>query len=89
MAKRFVVECEWSGYHSGQQHICHRTVHTYGREKYEAIQAVVFTDGTDMSVRVRDCEPREKVEEKKGYVSLLGKIIRQGKTGRVNVMDVQ
>ena len=69
--KRFVVEAEWSGYHSGQQHVCHRTVETLFRAGYEALHSHSFGDGTFMTIRVRDAKPRERVDEKRGYSSLL------------------
>lgn len=69
--KRFVVEAEWSGYYSGQQHVCHRTVETLFRAGYEAIRYHHFSDGTGMTVSVRDAKPRERIERKNGYGSLL------------------
>lgn len=69
--KRFVVEATWSGYHSGQQHVCHRTVETLFRAGYEALHSHTFGDGTYMSISVRDAKPRERIERKNGYGSLL------------------
>jgi len=43
--KRFVVEAEWSGYHSGQRHVCHRTVETLFRAGYENLRYHHFSDG--------------------------------------------
>lgn len=69
--KRFIVEAQWSGYHSGQQHVCHRTVETLFRAGYEALGSHSFSDGTYMTITVRDAKPRERVEQKKGYNTLL------------------
>ena len=75
MTKRFVVECEWSGYRSGQSRVCHRTViPKYMADLLSKLTTVGFTDGTTMSVRVRPCTFREKVQQIKGYNSLLDKI---------------
>ena len=69
--KRFVVEATWSGYHSGQSHVCHRTVETLFRAGYENLHYHHFTDGTGMTITVRDAKPRERIERKNGYGSLL------------------
>ena len=71
MSKRFVVEATWNGYTSGQRRVCHRSVETYWRAGYEAIGWHQFSDGTGMSVLVRDAKPRERVEQKLGYSTLL------------------
>jgi hypothetical protein len=75
--KRFVVEAEWSGYHSGQQHVCHRTVETLFRAGYEALHSHTFGDGTYMSISVRDAKPRERVERKNGHGTLLRDLAMQ------------
>lgn len=72
--KRFVVEATWSGYHSGQEHVCHRTVERYFRAGYEALHSHTFGDGTHMTITVRDAKPREHVEQKNGYGSLLNEL---------------
>lgn len=69
--KRFVVEAEWSGYHSGQGHVCHRTVETLFRAGYEALRSHAFGDGTYLTITVRDAKPREKVKQLTGYSTLL------------------
>lgn len=75
--KRFVVEAIWSGYHSGQQHVCHRTVETMFRAGYEKLLWHSFSDGTYLSISVRDAEPRERVERKNGYGALLRDLAMQ------------
>ena len=87
MSRRFVVECVWSGYHSGQRHPVHREV-TLNPKRYEGITGVVFTDGTTMSVVVRPCEPREKVREIHGYGRLLNDAAALGLKGYVRVADL-
>ena len=72
---RFVIEGEWSGYHSGQQQIVHRTVHKNSYKKLRAwvekTHGIRYTDGTMLYLTVRDCKPRESVKEIRGYVSLI------------------
>lgn len=75
MTKRFVIEGTWSGYTSAQRKVVHRTVHQPGYQKLRAWveknSAITFTDGTQLMLKVRDCEPRERVQEIRGYVSLI------------------
>jgi len=85
--KRFIVECEWSGYYAHQRHIVHRHVTTMPN-LYKHIHSVIFIDGTDMSVKVRACKPREKVIEQIGYKELLDKISAKGLTGTISVQDL-
>lgn len=87
MSKRFVIEATWSGYRSGQEHVCHREVLTRNRERYEAIHAICFTDGTYMSISVRDAKPRERVVEKLGYSKVIHGAAGKGLTGSVPVMS--
>jgi len=69
--KRFVVEAEWSGYHSGQRHVVHRTVETLFRAGWDNLHYHSFSDGTGLTISVRDAEPRERVQQIHGYSSLL------------------
>lgn len=87
---RWIIECEWSGYTSGQRRICHRKVITNKRaaERLGSLHTVQFTDGTTMSVTVRPCTLREKVEERNGYGSLLDDLTFAGFTGFANVADL-
>jgi len=75
--KRFVVECTWGGYRSGQSRVVHRTVETMFREAYEALRWHQFSDGTGMSINVRDAKPRERVEQIRGYNTLLRDLVHQ------------
>jgi len=88
MNKRFVVECTWSGYRSSQSRVCHRTVERYGREAYGKLRSIRFTDGTYMTVLVRDCTPREGVKEIHGYDRLLSAVVRQDLSGSPHVDEI-
>jgi glutamate racemase len=72
---RFIIEGEWSGYRSGPQRIVHRTVHKAAfkrlREWAENTKAIYYTDGTCLRLSVRDCQPRERVQEIHGYDELI------------------
>ena len=82
--KRYVIEGEWSGYHSGQRRVCHREVYKTRRkvspfiESVRKIHAITFTDGTCLSLSVREAFPREKVQEIKGYTSLIMEAVDTG-----------
>lgn len=75
MGKRFIIEGEWSGYRSSQQHVAHRSVHPGSFKKLRAwaekTHAITYTDGTQLWITVRDCKPRERVVQKLGYKSLI------------------
>ena len=72
---RYIIEGEWSGYRSSQQRVVHRTVHSSAFKRLRAwaekTHAIYYTDGTALNLSVRDCKPRERVKEIKGYVSLI------------------
>lgn len=89
--KRHVVECVWSGYCPSQSRPCHRTVETAPRKiaALKQVSAIQFTDGTTMSVDIRECAPREKVAEIKGYNDLLNEIVAKERTGFVTVASLQ
>lgn len=69
--KRFIVEAVWSGYAGSQRRVVHRTVETLFRAGYENVRWHQFSDGTGMSISVRDAKPRERVEQITGYSALL------------------
>ena len=75
MAKRFVIEGEWSGYRSSQQRVVHRTVHNGSdkslRDWAERTYGIRYTDGTLLYLSVRDCKPRERIKQIHGYDSLI------------------
>jgi hypothetical protein len=74
MRQRFVLEGEWTGYHSGQARIVHRTVETHDRFP----RSILYTDGTCLLLTVRPAQPREKVKEIHGYDSLISDCVRKG-----------
>lgn len=80
---RWILEGTWSGYRSGQERVCHRRIlkSKQSVEFWESIHAVVFTDGTTMTMQIRECKPREKVTEIHGYDSLLWEFKSKGMTG--------
>jgi hypothetical protein len=85
MGKRFIVEGEWSGYRSAQRRVVHREVLTHGREGFEQISALVFTDGTTLDVTVRDAKPRERVTQILGYRDALHGAKNKGLKGFVDI----
>jgi hypothetical protein len=78
---RYVLEGEWSGYHSGQQRMVHREVVTKKRaEALRKLHTIRYTDGTVLYINVRQAKPRENVESKLGYVSLIRDAERSGES---------
>ena len=77
MNGRFIIEGEWSGYHSGQRRVVHRTVHSASFKKLRAwaekTHGIRYTDGTMLYLTVRNCKPRERVKQILGYVELIDK----------------
>lgn len=72
--KRWILIGEWAGYRPGQDHIVHQEVlmgFPQLRAWVEAAHAITFTDGTRLILSTRDALPREKVEVKLGYPSLI------------------
>lgn len=69
--KRFVVEAVWDGYTSAQRRVVHRSVETLFRAGYDNLHWHSFSDGTGLSISVRDAKPRERVEQIRGYSGLL------------------
>lgn len=74
-ATRFVIEGEWAGYRSSQDRVVHRRVypasHKALRAWAEKTHSIAFTDGTRLILSVRDCRPRERVDELNGYTRLI------------------
>ena len=72
---RFVIEGVWSGYRSSQRRVVHRTVHKGNRKSLRAwvekTHGIRYTDGTMLYLTVRDCKPRERVQQIRGYDSLI------------------
>lgn len=84
---RFIIEGEWTGYHDGQRRVVHRQVHPATSTQLRAwaarVGAIRYTDGTCLVVRVRDCAPREKIAEIRGYTKLIDDCARHN----VNSVD--
>lgn len=78
--KRFVLEATWRGY-DGRPRVVHREALTVFRDRYAAIQSIVFTDGTLMYVTVRDATPRERLTEIHGYTAVLHGAALKGLSG--------
>ena len=91
---RYVIEGEWTGYTSSQRKVAHREVVSdvqVGKgyiEKLKALHAIVYTDGTSLLLSVRQCEPRERIDQVLGYKSLIRDAVRHGGS-RVLVADLK
>jgi len=74
-AVRYVIEGTWSGYVGSQQKVVHRQVYPAQRKQLRAwaekTHAIRYTDGTCLFLTVRDCKPRERVAEIRGYSTLI------------------
>lgn len=74
-AGRFVIEGEWIGYRSSQDRVVHRQVYPGAFKKLRAwaekTHCIRYTDGTTLVLTVRDCKPRERVKEIRGYTKLI------------------
>jgi hypothetical protein len=72
---RYIIEGTWSGYRSSQERICHRTVHKASekglRAWAEKAYSITYSDGTCLILTVRDCKPRERVQQIHGYDRLI------------------
>lgn len=71
--KRYVIEGLWRGYTSSQDHVVHREV-TTSQAKVNWVKStfcIRYNDGTTLELSVRPCKPREKIQEKRGYTSLI------------------
>lgn len=75
MSNRFVIEGTWTGYTGNQRRVVHRQVYPSARKKLrawaESAHSISYTDGTALILAVRDCKPRERVKEVRGYTSLI------------------
>ena len=75
--KRWILEGEWSGYRSSQQHIVHRTIIT-DPKPFEKLSSIRYTDGTSLYLSVKPCKPRERVKQIHGYDDLIRKCVNAG-----------
>lgn len=88
MSKPYILEATWSGYRVGQSKICHRERVTKKQaEKYNQIVGILFTDGTHISVVVREAKPREKVLEILTYSKILHTAAAKGLEGFLDVTE--
>jgi hypothetical protein len=86
---RFVVEGEWSGYHSRQRRIVHRVVvKRWYAEAIKDLVAIRYTDGTTLDISVRPCKKYEKVKQIKGYSALINVAAFKKCEGVVGVMEL-
>lgn len=87
--KRYVLEANWHGYRSSQDHAVHREVISPKKaEMMRDLVGVRFTDGTTMYVTVREAKYREKVSPIIGYREVLDSCYYNKRKGVVNVMEV-
>ena len=79
MSKRFVLEGTWRGYRSSQDHVCHREVCNEKKADWaNKTFSILYTDGTTLELHARECKPRERVQEKRSYSSLIDDCYRKG-----------
>lgn len=89
MSKPYILEATWSGYHSGQSKICHRERITQKQaERYNQITGVLFTDGTHLSVEVREAKPRERILEILTYAKILHKAAAKEMEGFLDITEI-
>lgn len=77
---RYVLEGEWSGYTSAQRRVVHREVITSEKRavRLRQVHGIRYTDGTMLTLWLREAKPRERVEEVAGYTSLIRKAEASG-----------
>jgi hypothetical protein len=79
--KRYVVEGKWSGYHSGQQRVVYREVikpNKKSSERWKNLHSIRYTDGTLLCISIREAKPRERIEQKLSYKSLVRDALYSG-----------
>lgn len=88
--KRYILEVTWSGYRAGQSKVCHRERITQKQaERYNQIVGILFTDGTHLSVEVREAKPREKILEILSYSKILHTAAARGLEGFLDVTELR
>lgn len=92
-APRFVIEGVWAGYTCRQDRVVHRQAYQGSRRHLrawaESTHSVLFTDGTRLLLSVRECAPRERVQEVLGYSALIEDCARQGVRTVEDLNDLQ
>lgn len=87
---RFLVEATWSGYRSSQSRVCHREIiHKRMAERLKKVVGFRFSDGTNMTLEVRQCKPREKVAAILGYSRVIHNASYKQLEGFLDIMDVR
>jgi hypothetical protein len=90
MSKPYILEATWSGYRTGQSKVCHRERITEKQaERYNQIVGILFTDGTHLSVSVRQAAPREKILEILSYSKILHTAAAKGLEGFLDVTEIR
>lgn len=85
---RYVLEGEWTGYHSGQRRVVHRTVVSEQKAKRISEQKLFwigYSDGTSLMLNLRPAKPRERVQQIHGYDSMIDDCLHYKVSG---VMDL-
>ena len=77
---RWVLEGVWSGYSSSQRQVCHRQVTTSKRyaDRWKTLHGIEYTDGTILTLTVRQARPREKIQVNLSYETLISDCIHEG-----------
>jgi len=78
---RYEITGTWSGYTPSQKHVVHReyTINRRFADAVKALGTIAFTDGTQLMLRTRLMEYREKRgKEVNGYRSLIRDCIHYG-----------
>lgn len=93
-AARFVIEGVWSGHRASQSKVVHRQAYASAgwkklRAWAEQARCISFTDGTSLDLSVRDCKPRERVEEVRGYTRLIEDCARHDVASVVALLAAQ
>ena len=71
---RYILEGEWSVYHSGQRHVVHKTILSnlqFKKINEQKLSYIRYSDGTYLSLRVIGLKSRERIKEIHGYDSLI------------------
>lgn len=87
---RYVLEGEWSGYTSSQRRVVHREVITAPKRvaRLQEMHGIRYTDGTMLTLWMREAKPREKIVPLNSYGSLIREAEAKGGTV-VNVSDLR
>jgi hypothetical protein len=88
--KRWVLEGTWRGYSSSMDRVVHREVCSQKKAEWaNKTFNILYTDGTTLELHARLAKPRERVEEKKGYTSLINDCYYQGVRSVAELTDIR